>query len=639
MRGIKRALILLAGTAGLGVFVTLSANYVAAQSAPYVNFHPQPPSDIQLGAHNLPILNIPQTVYNQYYDHYQETKNGGATPNFRTWVSPAGNPASVSVQVPGGQTTPINVALHFSGVKSHDNNVAQSYERVVSIPQDAELTASGLTTPQNSPDTSKDLSIIYGGANFPNYRRAARGFQINAPEGGFSKERYDFKFNHKIISRRTNGNYNCIKEPNDNNNYGPPSGPTNFGACPILRPNFDLLIIVKPNCTITADKTSIISGEQVKLTWQTFVSRSQVLNPGNIPVDSSGEMTVQPTGTTTYVLTVANSNGDFDCKVTVNVDNPPSAQRFLQVYGNDVMAGGGFGQPCQITNQSASIESYALSYDVGPNKLWKGASSQFAAFALGSVNGFFTANMRGAENSGDPPRPPLGLTFGNSANGSSLVSMNNGGQYVEGGCIKDFFAAAEQSGQDVQHIPLSTLPTDPTQPSVVPLGTHQAGYNEGNVYITGKGLRYAGAETGWSDVSQIPSVVIVVRGNIYIDPTVERLDGIFIAQPQYNPDGSLVPDTGIINTCTNSTGADISNPSTCSTKLTINGAFIAKKVKFKRTGGDLETASANSGPGSDKIAEVFNFSPEIYLSPLHDSLRRSLPFTKYDYITSLPPVL
>jgi hypothetical protein len=146
--------------------------------------------------------------------------------------------------------------------------------------------------------------------------------------------------------------------------------------------------------------------------------------------------------------------------------------------------------------------------------------------------------------------------------------------------------------------------------------------------------------------------LLVVKGDIRIDPGVTQLDGLFVAQP-----GDF--GGGTISTCANSGGSFVGGLlSTCRHQLLVNGAFVAQKVNLLRSYGSLRnsysgetyngtrpsgsTCSQDAGPASflttDCAAEVFNFGPEMYL--MHPSVTPSSGPTKgiWDYVTALPPI-
>ncbi len=612
------------------VFVWWRPTQTSAQSS-CPNFHPQPSSDISSGC--PPALNIPLNVYNQYVNHYNNYLAGNTgTPNFRTWISPQGTPSAITATVNANDTS-VSLNLQFSAVKAGSGStVVQSYERVTGTVNDApgSTTTNLITSPPNSGNNSLDSTVIYG-STYPSYRRDPRTFTWNVP-GGFTQSYYNFEIRHRIISRRSGGGFNCIKEPGDPATYGPPTSETNFGVCPILTPDIDLFVEVVPYCIIAPISATINRGDSVTLSWRADASTAAYLNGQQVATRSS--MVVTPTSSTVYRLQAVNENGSYTCTSTITVNEPPpppSVQKYLRIYGNDVIAGGGFGSPCSNFNGNAKIESYAISQGSGSSQDWKGSSTQMAAFALGPILNFFTANMRGPHSDpvSDPltvPRPPVDLAFGNSTNGSTRVNMNQAGYSGVRNCITDYFS--RKGSQPV------TTGTVDVPGATIPVASHQARYFEGNVHIYGNQI-YANSDSspGWTRVEDIPSQFIIVKGNIDIDPFVTRLDGIYIAQPDDSGNG------GIINTCANSHNV-VPPVSSCGQQLVINGGFIARQVRFKRTGGDINAATANEPASSASIAEVFNFSPEVYLSPLHSTLTNGGgATTKYDYITSLPPVL
>lgn len=78
----------------------------------------------------------------------------------------------------------------------------------------------------------------------------------------------------------------------------------------------------------------------------------------------------------------------------------------------------------------------------------------------------------------------------------------------------------------------------------------------------------------------------------------------------------------------------------CLKKLTFNGAVIAKQVKLLRTYSSLRNAALREPSATSQAAEVFNFSPEVYLTndlplPLTGGANKG----KYGSATTLPPVL
>jgi hypothetical protein len=211
--------------------------------------------------------------------------------------------------------------------------------------------------------------------------------------------------------------------------------------------------------------------------------------------------------------------------------------------------------------------------------------------------------------------------------------------------------AASGAGKDSKHYEPSGGPY-PNTLSVangkVFNGNNIAIYVKGNLYLD-KDIKFE--NTSWGSLEEMPSVYFIVKGNIYIHKSVQQLDGVFIAQK----DGTN-NNTGHIYTCTDGVTPYGANTalSNCRTQLVVNGGFVADKVHLMRSFGSLRnsyagerfkdgtsqncTDSGNTSRG-DCAAEIFNFSPEFHLQH-PDMPPDSGPTTgKYDYITSLSPVL
>jgi hypothetical protein len=276
---------------------------------------------------------------------------------------------------------------------------------------------------------------------------------------------------------------------------------------------------------------------------------------------------------------------------------------YLRVYGGDVLAGNGFGENCTTTS------SQIITYNQGASGGFAGAGTQFAAQASGAITEFASAALRAPPT--PTPNPPKGLTFANTGGAY-------GGSFGTAACNTDYSAA--------------TGATDPPGGVVgggytsIAAGSHIVLKHAGDVIITSDIKYNPGAWT----VTNLPSFyLIVIGGNIYINKGVTNLDGVYVAQDKNGAGGTIY-------TC--STGASLVDNnnlySECSQKLTINGAFVAKTVKFLRTNGTLRNASPNKG-ADNNIAELFNYSPELWLAPgpISDTSVR------YSSITSLPPIL
>jgi hypothetical protein len=339
---------------------------------------------------------------------------------------------------------------------------------------------------------------------------------------------------------------------------------------------------------------------------------------------------------------------------------------YTHFFGSDVNAGGGFGNGC-TTDTTGGI--YTFTRDSGGNPNGNGSGTQFGAQALGIIEGFGSANLRTSS-----PTGLRGLTFANSSPATAGWSPDaprlGGNLGLSSYCLPDYYGAkpagltAQPSGNINIDEPdnagsnpkLYNGPVTINNVSKIGNAANEAIYVNGDVYIRNN-ITYTGAGS-WSSITQIPSLYVVATGNIYIDPGVTRLDGIYIAEPNSSGTG------GIINTCVSITPFHIYKVSElgggiCDSQLTVNGAFVADKLfldrsysslRYSQAGENLSGASRSCGTGgidvpsgdpgnADCAAEIFNFSPELYLSQPANTPNSGPTTGIFDYITSLSPVL
>ncbi|HMS23360.1 MAG TPA: SurA N-terminal domain-containing protein [Candidatus Saccharibacteria bacterium] len=410
-----------------------------------------------------------------------------------------------------------------------------------------------------------------------------------------------------------------------------------------------------------------------------------------------GSRQVRIDGPTTFTGTWKNTDANPDRSVscsdgTDSTPQPPSSpmlQPYMRVYGNDVIVGSVFKNDagvCDTTSINQGITGVTGSEIVDDKRVFTGASGQFAVFDnslgngpdapyYGSIKRFFSDNQRSnasVDNSGTLGSGlPLAndLTFGNhysryiantfgrggDSNYPDWIKINSGRVPGYGGnsgvvmCIPNYYGDTQTAGATpVTGGKLSDIAGSLTSP--IANGQRKVLLVNGDLFID-KDIKYE--YTSWNSVPAIPNVTVIVKGNIRIDKDVTQLDGIYVAQPKNSDSGNNPRDGGLIYTCSQQNDPypvrDLRE--NCGKQLVINGSFISKKVIFHRTKGSVHCmeelpatvpctpAGPNERASSDNIAEVFNFSPEAYLTPLSSKLETSAPYQKYDYITSLPPVL
>ncbi|MBW3569253.1 hypothetical protein KY385_03945 [Candidatus Parcubacteria bacterium] len=325
---------------------------------------------------------------------------------------------------------------------------------------------------------------------------------------------------------------------------------------------------------------------------------------------------------------------------------------YLRTYGADVMAGGGFasGGVCNSSGSSGIFGYRSTQSDRG------GSGAQFAALALGSIDGFMTASLRTSV-----PKEPNGLTI---ANTPSL------GGYNGAICATDFFNEKKyEVGQNRKNSPATSLEIknnnlENEKQTVFNDGGGISGFeltinengsttfnNRHTVFVDGDVVikNNIKLKDDFDDPLLAPAFALVVRGNIYIQGNVDRLDGMYVAQKRLNDTG------GTIFTCSNDdTPYDPNGPSdaamlaACSKQLKVNGMFVADTVKLLRTIYSLRDSfidERSATPCTPSVrnklnscaAEVFNFIPEIFLSP--PPFYEAPPKPSLDSYETLPPIL
>ncbi|HUB94068.1 MAG TPA: hypothetical protein VMB52_06210 [Verrucomicrobiae bacterium] len=353
---------------------------------------------------------------------------------------------------------------------------------------------------------------------------------------------------------------------------------------------------------------------------------------------------------------------------------------YFSVQGGDVAAGAGYGS-CSVT--TASIRGSNTDAALAPTPQYAGASAQLGAFAngTGSIKDFVTGT--GLANA-PPPIALLGhgLSFANDTSiyphsPSPVAPPTYGTGYGSLPCQEDYYGTPPASNVTVHSEPGSTsqvLYTDsmwsttganayqysPTTQSVstlpTPADTLTLGataddtksatntitisanaqismYVKGNVYITDN-IKYAGY-----NLTNVPRFNLYVDGNVYISPYVHYLEGVYVAQECTTAAGPSVctgtatpATTGILNTCTDSSGTEtystcnITNSGDPFSLRVIGAASAQNELQLARTYGNIVTATGAPA----QPAEVFEYSPELWLTAGTPSI---------DAYTGLPPVL
>lgn len=301
-----------------------------------------------------------------------------------------------------------------------------------------------------------------------------------------------------------------------------------------------------------------------------------------------------------------------------------AAKPYVRVRGGDVSAGNNM----VSSNTCSPVANKGItSWNLGSGNNYAGAGTQYAAYAMGQIREFATAQGTGGTTT------PSGLAFSNQ--GTNAGAGLYGGSFGSLPCIPDYYAMKPATTLPLaNNSNMGALTTGAYSSNTgvtfaggqVNSGQRTVVYVTGDVYITGN-ITYAG---NWS-YKNVPLFELVVKGNIYVAAGVTRLDGAYIAQPNGASGGSVY-------TCATSAAAlplNDSMYSTCNSKLTVNGLLSAKQIFLLRTNGTISQSSS-----SEASAELFNYNPTLWIAQPPITTNANTGNTgEYDAITSLPPVL
>ncbi|HSX53644.1 MAG TPA: hypothetical protein VLF90_04795 [Patescibacteria group bacterium] len=371
---------------------------------------------------------------------------------------------------------------------------------------------------------------------------------------------------------------------------------------------------------------------------------------------------------------------------------------YVSAYGGDVVAGANFAQTDGSCDPNTGQQQQIVTeYDTA-NK--RGSGAQLRTQATGQITGFPSAFLK---TNPSPGTFGTGLSTTNASTpASNVTSPNFGGNFDQAECIPDWYVdrtsltpvpplagTATLDAATLDSLSSGTYYYSPTAaddgtgnfqiggPVIPTLATIDNGkritiYVNGDLSILGN-IVYTNANTQipnfgyWANLSDIPSLYIIAKGNIYIESEVTQLDGVYIAQ-QKNTDNNddSTANGGWVYTCGSPNGypygindgghfevydsQGVAGNGRCSAhQLVVNGAVISQRLKLLRSGSSLRYGSstenlataphacafkATDGSQNTCAAEVFDLSPDVYLAN---------PFTsnlgKLNAINDLPPIL
>ncbi|MYB39796.1 hypothetical protein F4X86_00685 [Candidatus Saccharibacteria bacterium] len=278
---------------------------------------------------------------------------------------------------------------------------------------------------------------------------------------------------------------------------------------------------------------------------------------------------------------------------------------YVKVFHGDVGVGGHFGKteefnPCEtgnteiIYNSAGSVDGFIVGHSSGSNSSdTRGSSVRHGSRAYNEIANFYSASQRTST-----PEPLKGLSFSNTN-----FHLDYGGDFGKANCMTNYW---RETGDMIEepnpggtppvpiNIDLSNIVRNNDRKRWVLNSNQNLNISSsGNLadlkatlFVEGEGDVYINSDiinenaTGWRDRSEIGYLLIVVRGNIYIDPSVNRIDAVLVAHPRQDANSWAVE--GEIWTCHNSSITAANHYASCNSDLVVNGALIAQRVRFGR---------------------------------------------------------
>jgi len=453
---------------------------------------------------------------------------------------------------------------------------------------------------------------------------------------------------NSFINKYSNGPYVCVsgggvtqKRPPQDPDYG----------CPYTTPEYSIRFdpgvvpIVDPTPNVSClNVTTIPTGDLEAGSLGTFLltvgygstgplsggAKAQIgFNGSSGPpnaVDGPGGGTTShnfayPTAAGVYPVTITFSGGNsppgtITCPDKITVSRKP----YFRVFGGDVLAGAvGAGPECGVWGGGSSAGAI-----LGFNKSFgKGAGTQLVTQALAPNTEF--SSGRGMPGSAGVPDNVLAYAGGGTYGGGFGVTD----------CPEDYWARRNEppfTGSAGSNLTGMLTGKYNNSGSLSLSGVVGAGkkimiFVDGDVTINND-ITYAAA----ADVKDIPSLIIIANGDIYIQDNVSNVSGVLVAQPVGGAGGTVY-------TCSNGSAAPniafVANQ--CAAKqLTITGSVVARTVKLYRTISTYSKSISEEPRTSPDAAEKFIYSPEVWMRP--NGFKSTPGYGGYDSITSLPPV-
>jgi hypothetical protein len=274
----------------------------------------------------------------------------------------------------------------------------------------------------------------------------------------------------------------------------------------------------------------------------------------------------------------ANTSGHYpNCQI---VHNDP----FFKMFNSSISAGSSFAPGGGGACTGGELAGWNNNTGTNPSSEDFGAGAQLSTLAALGITGV-------ASNQTVPPTlngPATNLSFANNGVpvSSSIDSPALGGNFGNNApCLTT--PAPPTPGPGVDSTSYGS--SQPIGPLTILPGDNKSIFVNGDVYIAGNILYkgdngLTGRSAAWNSTKDVSSFTLYATGNIYIDPSVTELDGVYSAQPASASAG------GKIYTCGLSSYTPMAKDNlygSCHNQLTVYGNFVANQVNMMRTFGSL----------------------------------------------------
>jgi hypothetical protein len=398
-----------------------------------------------------------------------------------------------------------------------------------------------------------------------------------------------------------------------------------------------------------------------------------LISGGPVAYNATFNMTANYTGSVrAHLLWLGNNIDGPPMNINCSTPYTPNTRPSVKATQGDISSGGGFRYLQASGTQQCTLTSrrYFAPITAGGDESVGGirtfaatapyvSSAQFAAYALGIIHspggpnntarfGFFSDSVN---------RNVSKLSFANVGMTGGNLGGNLGGQFIDAHCAPDYFNETSNT-LNPTFVTAGAGILNPDSLPLTPDGTGQFYYQNPagtpvkiggtlsnnpayprkrvTIFVNGDVLITNNITYGpWNfdlanKTNNSPYLTIIAKGNISVNFSVSRMDGVYIAQP--------LDDVGVTKgafySCSIAGAVPSSNQvkTNCRNSLSVNGSVIAQHVHLLRSQGTLQD-------GTGDAAENFNYAPSTVIGlPSFRPNCGSVVTYCIGSLNSLPPV-